>query len=111
MAMGGKPRPSGTEIRFDVHWVAERLLRYFAALERHLPPEERLIPPPPPPPEEPQEYLTNAEAARLAGLAPGTLEAWRRRAGGPPFIRLGRRVIYKRSDVVEWLDGKRRGGG
>ena len=32
-----------------------------------------------------------------------TLRDWRRRGKGPPFTRIGRRVFYRKSAVVEWL--------
>ena len=43
-------------------------------------------------------------AAALLGLKPSTLEAWRC-AGrdGPRFLRLGRRVVYRRRDLLEYL--------
>ena len=58
--------------------------------------------------------LSPAEVARLIGIAPKTLEAWRTqaRAGlarGPAWLELpGRRVAYLRSDLIEWLIRHRR---
>lgn len=32
---------------------------------------------------------------------------WRSRGVGPAFIQLGRRVLYRRSDVFSWLNARR----
>ena len=47
----------------------------------------------------PAEYLTTAEAAELLGTTKRALEALRARGNGPPFVRLGRSVRYRRSDL------------
>lgn len=31
------------------------------------------------------------------------LEKWAQSGDGPPMIRIGRRVLYRKSDVLEWL--------
>ncbi len=33
----------------------------------------------------------------------GTLYAWRHKAQGPPSVRLGRRIFWRRSDVESWI--------
>lgn len=43
------------------------------------------------------------EAARLTGLAEGTLANLRVRGGGPKFLKLGRAVRYSRSAIDAWL--------
>jgi len=47
--------------------------------------------------------LTTVLAASYLGLSPATLETLRTRGGGPPFVKLGRRVVYRRTDLDEWL--------
>lgn len=47
------------------------------------------------------------EAARLLGLSDQTLRLWRCTGGGPAFIRVGRSIRYRESDLVEWLDRRR----
>jgi excisionase family DNA binding protein len=37
--------------------------------------------------------LTTKEAARLLRVSHRTMEEWRCRGGGPPFIKLGRRAV------------------
>jgi predicted DNA-binding transcriptional regulator AlpA len=46
--------------------------------------------------------------AQLLGCTPKALQAWRTRGGGPPFVKLGRLVRYKWSDVSAWLETRRR---
>lgn len=36
-----------------------------------------------------------------------TLEAWRNRAGGPPFVQFGRQVWYPENALAEWLKERR----
>jgi len=46
-------------------------------------------------------------AARLIGLSVATLAKMRCAGGGPPFLKLGRRVLYDRADIKAWLDARR----
>jgi predicted DNA-binding transcriptional regulator AlpA len=46
-------------------------------------------------------------AARLVGLSVATLAKMRCMGGGPPFLKLGRRVLYRRADIKAWLDARR----
>ncbi len=52
--------------------------------------------------------LSTPLAAEYVGLSPATLETMRIRGGGPPFSKLGRRVVYRREDLDEWLTERRR---
>jgi predicted DNA-binding transcriptional regulator AlpA len=55
-----------------------------------------------------QEIPINAAAAAaLTGLAPSTLAKLRCVGGGPPFIKLGRKVVYRRADLADWLNARR----
>lgn len=50
------------------------------------------------------ELLTVADLAAMSRLSVGTLRYWRHiGSGGPPSIKLGRRVLYRRTDVEIWL--------
>lgn len=52
----------------------------------------------------PSEYLTTEEARVFLNLGKGTLDTYRKRgAGGPPFYRAGTKILYKRSDLEQWL--------
>ncbi len=57
-------------------------------------------------PRDPDALLFGAEAAYLAALSVRTFEALRIRGGGPPFVKLGRAVRYRRADVLGWAAGK-----
>ena len=35
-----------------------------------------------------------------------TLQAWRCRGGGPPFVRVGRLVRYRPETVREWIESR-----
>ncbi len=48
------------------------------------------------------------QAAELIGMSRRTLEKWRGEGTGPPFLKLGRRVLYSVADLEEWLRSRRR---
>jgi excisionase family DNA binding protein len=50
--------------------------------------------------------MTVNEAARLLGLAPSTLAKLRLNGNGPVYCKLGRRVVYRRSDLENWLQSR-----
>ncbi len=50
--------------------------------------------------------LDSEEAARYLRLARPTLEAWRTRGGGPAFIKLGKAVRYRQTDLDEYLNSR-----
>lgn len=54
--------------------------------------------------------LDTPEAARYLGVAEPTIKAWRRRGTGPVWLKLGRRVVYDRADLDEFMAARRRGG-
>lgn len=58
---------------------------------------------PPDPPEHLSDVFDTKGAGRHLGLSPATLTTMRTRGGGPPFVKLGRRVVYRRSDLDTWL--------
>src|SRR6185437_6588026 len=47
--------------------------------------------------------LTQQEAADETRLSERTLERHRLAGTGPKFVRLGRRVLYRREDVEAWI--------
>lgn len=55
-------------------------------------------------------YLNTKEAAQCLNLSPRTLERMRVEGGGPRFFKAGNgkrsRVLYQRSDVIEWLEAR-----
>jgi predicted DNA-binding transcriptional regulator AlpA len=54
-------------------------------------------------------YLNGMDAGTRLGLSPETLYAWRREGKGPPYIRLGRRIMYKVADLDAWMAANRSG--
>lgn len=49
------------------------------------------------------EFIDDRRVATLLDVKPGTVRSWRQRGGGPPFHRVGRRLVrYRRSEVVAW---------
>jgi hypothetical protein len=53
------------------------------------------------------DYMTEAEFAEMIRTPAETARYWRYTGYGPPSFKLGRRVVYKRSDVEKWLAGRR----
>jgi DNA-binding transcriptional MerR regulator len=51
--------------------------------------------------------LSQGEAATLLGLSPRTLERYRCTGFGPSFIKAGRRVLYRQSDLEDWIAARR----
>lgn len=51
-------------------------------------------------------FLTEAEAARLLRISERSLQRWRVEGGGPRYVRAGRRVLYRRSDLEGWAEGR-----
>jgi predicted DNA-binding transcriptional regulator AlpA len=51
-------------------------------------------------------YLIQEEAAKLLRLSPRTLERQRLDGTGPKFVKLGRRVLYRASDMEAWLQNR-----
>jgi predicted DNA-binding transcriptional regulator AlpA len=47
--------------------------------------------------------LVEIEAADLLKLSARTLQAWRTNGQGPAFVRAGRAIRYRRSDIAAWV--------
>lgn len=52
-------------------------------------------------------YLTAQEAANFLRVSIPTLERWRTLGAGPPFVRCGRRILYRVQDLEDWLASQR----
>jgi excisionase family DNA binding protein len=50
--------------------------------------------------------LSEMQAARVLNLSSRTLQAWRSKGVGPPFVRAGRAVRYRRSDILSWVESR-----
>ena len=57
------------------------------------------------------EYLNTKEVADLTGLSKAFFEIGRSHSSPdqPPYHKIGRRVLYRRADVMKWLETRRRG--
>jgi len=47
--------------------------------------------------------FTPEELAALLKVEDQTLALWRHKKHGPDFIKLGKRVFYRREDLTEWM--------
>ena len=52
-------------------------------------------------------FLSTRKAAALLTLSPRTLNRFRENDTGPPYLRLGQRIVYAREDLLEWAWSKR----
>lgn len=50
-----------------------------------------------------ETLLTPDEFARIAGIKRETADMWRHRGCGPRFVKVGRLVRYRESDVNAWI--------
>lgn len=55
---------------------------------------------------EPKQFLLQSAAAELICHSERTLEKWRVVGIGPPFLKLGRRVVYERAVLIAWAQSK-----
>jgi len=50
--------------------------------------------------------LTQSDAAKLLRLSERTLERLRLQGGAPPFVKAGRSVRYRETDLERWIDAR-----
>ncbi|WP_379541566.1 helix-turn-helix transcriptional regulator [Novosphingobium pokkalii] len=50
-----------------------------------------------------EQPMTSQEVCSLLGISRRTLHRWRRLRKGPPAIKVGRAVVYRREAVERWL--------
>jgi len=50
-----------------------------------------------------KEYLTTAEVAEILNMSEAGMRYWRSRNEGPQHFKIGRRVLYSRSDVDQFI--------
>lgn len=50
------------------------------------------------------EAVATEEASQITGVPACTLATWRSRGGGPPFLKLGGRIVrYQRRALFAWM--------
>ena len=52
------------------------------------------------------KVVTTVEAARVLGLSDSTLAKMRLNGNGPIYCKLGRRVVYRLTDLEQWLQSR-----
>lgn len=52
----------------------------------------------------PDQVLTTKEAAAYTHNTPGTLGTWRYLGKGPKYYKVGGKVLYRLSDLDEWIN-------
>lgn len=61
-----------------------------------------------PKPSDPDRLYTERQVAELTSISYRSLQGWRLRGGGPPYIKCGRSVRYRAGDLKAWCDRHRR---
>jgi len=54
------------------------------------------------------EGVPTPEASRITGTPQSSLETMRTRGGGPVFVKRGKKVLYTRRALFEWLQAGQR---
>jgi hypothetical protein len=54
------------------------------------------------------KHLGQTNLATRWNLSPRTLERWRWLGEGPPFIKIGGRVVYRQEDIEAYEAGRRK---
>lgn len=49
------------------------------------------------------DWMGRNELAEVLGVSAETLRRWQSQRIGPPFAKLGRRVLYRRETVRQWM--------
>jgi len=59
-----------------------------------------------------EPWLRYAQAADVLGVSRGTLEVWlSTKRYNVPYYKIGRNVLFKRSELERWVQARARGGG
>jgi hypothetical protein len=51
-----------------------------------------------------EQLFTMEEAAAIIRCPVSTLRYWRGRGEGPPAFKIGRRVVYRETELRGWID-------
>jgi len=51
--------------------------------------------------------LSTQEAAAYSSIARATLKKWRATGDGPPYVRVGTKIVYLKEDLDEFLTSHR----
>ena len=53
------------------------------------------------------DNITTEEFGEMARTSPATIRYWRHIGHGPVGFKLGRRVLYSRQEVLDWIQSQR----
>ncbi|WP_299847737.1 helix-turn-helix domain-containing protein [uncultured Roseovarius sp.] len=56
---------------------------------------------------EPTHYYTSSDPEMRPLGKEQTLAAWRSHGRGPAYIKMGRRVLYRGADILNWIEANR----
>ncbi|WP_111735816.1 helix-turn-helix domain-containing protein [Roseovarius amoyensis] len=51
-----------------------------------------------------QGWISRTDLARELGVCEETLRRWADARRGPAFVKAGRKILYRRATVLEWLE-------
>lgn len=54
------------------------------------------------------DFLNIEQAANKLNVPKSTMNYWRVNGIGPSWCKIGKRVFYQESDLVSWVESKRR---
>lgn len=60
------------------------------------------------PPSPSLDLLDEIQTGRILKVSRRTLQGWRTKGEGPPFVDLGRRVRYRRADLIAFIEARLR---
>jgi predicted DNA-binding transcriptional regulator AlpA len=63
----------------------------------------------PAPEDLPARFLNEHEVARLCSMSVASVRRWRLFRKGPPFVKFGAAVRYRRQDLEKWLSSQESG--
>ena len=52
------------------------------------------------------ELMNEQAVAKQLNCQIKTMQAWRHRGGGPPFVRVGRLIRYSPDSVQKWIESR-----
>ena len=86
----------------ELMWVLNRIADEIANIAAGLAESE-----PDSPPVNPMFGLMNTSAAaEFLGRPESTLSLWRHKGIGPPHVKIGSRVFYRRDDLLGWVQAQ-----
>ena len=54
-----------------------------------------------------KEFIREKEVSGFSTIAVQTLRNWRHLRKGPPYLKVGKRIVYDKDDVIAYLESKK----